>query len=145
MSRGVAVIGGNQSRNGRKRVKQVVRGQRGISFVGLIFVLLVLAFVGLIGLRLFPFYMTSFKVDKAVTAVVEDPSMRDESVRAIVRSIVKRLDIDDVTFITEKNFNDYVVLSNNDGKIVIDVYYNEEAHLFANIFLRVEFEKHFEN
>ena len=126
-------------------MKQLERGQRGISFVGLIFVLVVLAFVGLIGLRLFPFYMTSFKIDKAMTAVVEDPGMRDESVRSIVRSIVKRLDIDSVTFITEKNFNDYVVLSNDNGKIVIDVYYDEEAPLFANIFLRVEFEKHFEN
>ena len=121
------------------------REQRGITFIGLVFVLIVLAFVGLVGLKLFPFYMTSFKIDKTMTAIVEDPNMRDQSTRAISRAIVKRLDIDSVTLITERNFREIVTLKNTNGKITMGVYYNEEAHLFGNIYLRVEFDKHFEN
>jgi len=113
--------------------------------MGLVFILVVLAMVGLIGLKLFPFYMTSFKINKTMTAVVEDPGMRSATPKKISRSIVKRLDIDSVTLITQRNFSEYVTVKNNNGKITIDVFYDEEAPLFGNVFLRVEFDKHFEN
>lgn len=122
-----------------------LRKQEGITFLGLVFVLVVLAVVGLIGLKLFPFYMTSFKIDKTMTAVVEDPGMRSATPQKISRSIVKRLNIDSVTLITQRNFSEYVTVKNNNGKITIDVFYDQEAPLFGNVFLRVEFDKHFEN
>ena len=126
-------------------MRRLKREQRGITFLGLVFVLVVVAFVGLVGLKLFPFYMTSFKIDKTMTAVVEDPSMRTATTKGIARSIVKRLDIDSVTLITQRNFKEYVTVTNKNGKITIDVFYDEEAPLFGNIYLRVEFDKHFEN
>ena len=126
-------------------VRKIMRKQQGITFMGLVFVLVVLAFTGLVGLKLFPFYMTSFKIDKAMTAVVEDVTMRDQTARKITASIVKRLDIDSVTRIYHRNINEYVTVKNDNGQITIDVFYDEEALLFGNIFLRVEFDKHFEN
>ena len=126
-------------------VRKIMRKQQGITFMGLFFVLVVLAFTCLVGLKLFPFYMTSFKIDKAMTAVVEDANMSDQTARQITASIVKRLDIDSVTRIYHRNINEYVTVKNNNGQITIDVFYDEETALFGNIFLRVEFDKHFEN
>ena len=76
---------------------------------------------------------------------MEDPGMKTETARQIAKSIIKRLDIDSVYIITQRNFSEYVTVTNKSGKINIDVFYDEEAPLFGNIFLRVEFDKHFEN
>lgn len=119
--------------------------QSGMSFVGLVFVLVILAFVGLIGLKLFPIYMESFKIDKAMKSVVADTSLAGQSKALIGRALTKRLDIDNVDQITEHNYKQYVTITKKGGKLSMDTKYRAEAHLFGNIGVVVDFEKHAEN
>ena len=118
----------------------------GISFIAVVFILILLAFVGLIGLKMFPLYMESFKIDKALNGVVNDVSVADQSKVLIGRALTKRLDIDGVKQITESNYTDYVkIKKKKNKKFTIDVQYRAEAHLFANVSVVLDFEKHVAN
>ena len=120
-------------------------GERGISFVGLIFVLVVLAFVGLFGLKLFPIYMESFKIDKAMKGVIEDSKIEQRTNREIRGALIKMLDIDNVKAIGHGTMKDHLVITKRGGNVSLALTYEQETPLFGNISLLVTFEKHVEN
>ena len=120
-------------------------GERGISFVGLMFVLVVLGFTLLIGLKLFPIYLESFKIDKALKGVVSDSKIGERSKRQIQAALIKRLDIDSVKVITNRNIKDHLVITSKSGQVSLDLDYEAEAELLGNISLVIAFEKHAEN
>jgi hypothetical protein len=119
--------------------------QRGITFLGLLFVLVVLGFVALMGMKMFPVYMESFKIDKALKSLISDSQIGSMSKRDIIQALLKRLDIDSVNRIDHRNYNEYVTIVSNEGKVSVDVAYRAEAPLFSNISIVVDFEKHVEN
>ena len=119
--------------------------ERGITFLGLMFVLVVLAFAGLIGLKLFPVYMESFKIDKAMKGLITDSKIGERSKREIQAALVKRLDIDSVTVVDHRTIKDHLEITTQGGNVSIDLAYEQETPLFANISLLVTFEKHVEN
>lgn len=116
------------------------RRQRGMTFWMLLFVLVVLGIAFFIGLKLFPIYLESFKVSRAIESVAKDPGVGDRSRAEIVDSLVKRFDIDDVTRITERTFKDYVEVDKKGRRVVITVDYRAEAHLVGNVSLVVDFD-----
>ncbi len=120
-------------------------GERGITFIGLLSVLVIVAFVAIIAMKLVPVYLESFKIEKAMASVVSDPSIAEKSSHQISRMLTKRLDIDSVERITERNVKDYVTVKNQQGKVTIDTVYRAEVPLFANIGVVVDFDKHAEN
>ena len=119
--------------------------ERGISFVGLIFVLVVLAFAGLFGLKLFPIYMESFKIDKAMKGLIEDSKIDQRTKQEIRGALIKRLDIDSVKAIGHGNMKDHLEITKQGGNVALDLTYEQETPLFGNISLLVTFEKHVEN
>jgi len=119
--------------------------QRGITFIGLLFVLVVLGFVAYIVMKLVPVYIESFKIDTAMNSVVQEPGIGGMTTKEIGRLFTKRLDIDSVTRITELNYRDYVTITNNQGRVGIDVSYRAETPLFGNVSVVVDFDKHAEN
>ena len=60
-------------------------GERGVSFVSLMFVL---GCAVLVGLKLFPVYMQSFKFDSAMKSVIEDSKVSQRSKNEILRSLL---------------------------------------------------------
>ncbi len=120
-------------------------GERGITFIGLLSVLVIVAFVAIIAMKLVPVYLESFKIEKAMASVVSDPSIAEKSSHQISRMLTERLDIDSVERITERNVKDYVTVKNQQGKVTIDTVYRAEVPLFANIGVVVDFDKHAEN
>lgn len=116
------------------------RRQRGMTFWMLLFVLVVLGIAFFISLKLFPIYLESFKVSRAIESVAKDPGVGDRSRTEIVDSLVKRFDIDDVTRITERTFKDYVEVDKKGRRVVITVDYRAEAHLVGNVSLVVDFD-----
>ena len=120
-------------------------GERGISFIGLMFVLVVLAFAGLFGLKLFPIYMESFKIDKAMKGLVEDSKIEQRTKQEIRGALIKRLDIDNVKAIGHGNMKEHLEITKIGGDVALDLSYEQETPLFGNISLLVTFEKHVEN
>ena len=121
------------------------RQQKGMSAWVAIYILITLGFFGLIGLKTFPTYLESFKVDKALQALVDDPKTADMSKREIGSALVKRLDIDDVTRINDRTLGDFVTITKTGKKVSVVVDYRAEVPLFANVIVVTEFRKEASN
>jgi len=101
----------------------------------------ILGFGAVFGLKLIPIYLESFKIDKAMKAVMESGGVEDMSKRAIITAFVKRIDIDGVTRITERNFNENGKIIKKGSKVTMELDYSVVEHLAGNIFLTVVFSK----
>jgi len=114
-----------------KKIRSGTRsGQRGISFVGLIFVGGVLACAGVIAAQVFPTVVEYQSVLKAANKSKEGNSVAD------VRSIFdKAADIDNIKSISGK---DLEVVKEGD-KIVVSFAYNREIHLTGPAFLVLKY------
>lgn len=121
------------------------RRQRGISLYVLLYVLVTLGFIGLMGLKLFPLVTESFKIDNALTAVIEDPNVSSQSKADILESLRKRFDLEDVKTIKFKNMKDHVFVEKKGDKVKIDVIYRSETDFFWMILLVLNYNKTFEN
>lgn len=123
----------------------ISRRQRGMTFWSLLFVLVVLGFVFLVSLKLFPIYLESFKINHAIESVTKDPGVGDRSKADIRDTLIKRFDIDDVRRITERNFSQYVDIDKKGRRVRISVEYRAETHLAGNIYLVADFKKRASN
>ena len=110
--------------------------QRGVTFIGWLFLLTPLAVVGYAGVRLAPVYLNYMKVVRALNLVVSDAQGNTDP-RAIRSTIDKHFEIDMVDYPTSK---DIKVTKNGTGWDV-EASYDDEAPLFANISLHVVFDK----
>ena len=120
--------------------------QRGMSFVGVMALIVLIGFGALVGLKLFPIYMESFKIDTALQSVIEDPAVGNQSKHDIKMAVLRRFDIDDVRRITERNWKDHLqITKDRAGKVVIRVDYEADTSLFANLSLVAHFQKEVSN
>ncbi len=122
-----------------------LRKQRGMTASGLMFGLVLAALVVLLGLKVFPMYMESFKIDTAMESLIADSKIVDRSKREIIFSLLKRLDIDDVRRINEQTYKEFVKVSKVKRKVSIQVKYRVEVPLFSNLSLVGDFDKLVEN
>jgi sensor histidine kinase regulating citrate/malate metabolism len=104
--------------------------QRGISFIGVLFIVGVLAFLGLIGAQAFPTYIEYQAIQKAVNRAKEGTTVAE------VRSIFdKGAQVDDIKSISGK---DLEVAKEND-KVVVRFAYNKEIHIFGPAYLLLKY------
>lgn len=118
---------------------------RGVSLMGLLMWLIVLGFFALIGFKLIPIYLEAYKIDKAFTGIVNAPGVSSKSSGEIRKLALRRLDIDSVYRINHQNFSEYVEIKKKDDQVRINVYYEPEAPLVANLRLVAKFDMDFGN
>ena len=110
--------------------------QRGITFIGWLFLLVPIAIVGYAGIRVAPLYMTYGKIVRTMEQIEQEGSASD-SQRAVYIAIEKRLDIEGIEFPTVKEFT-----IRRDGRSwVVEIDYEEPAPLFANLSINARFTK----
>lgn len=115
--------------------------QRGLSFLGLIALAGILGFAAVIGLKLFPIYMDSWKIDGIMEAVISDPAVNTLSRQEITQALMKRLDIDAVDAVNYKNYGDSLTITKRKNQTTIDIYYKVTTPLIGNLSLVAEFDK----
>jgi hypothetical protein len=110
--------------------------QRGITFIGWLFLLVPIAIVGYSGIRVAPLYMNYGKVARTMEQI-GDESRATDTQRLIYVSIEKRLDIEGIEFPTAKEFT-----IRRDGQVwVVEIDYEDAAPLFANLSINTRFTK----
>ena len=119
--------------------------QQGISFVGLMTLLVVFGFLTLLGLKLVPIYLEAFKIAHALEGTVQDPGVAQKTKQEIGRALIKRLDIESVKRINYHNWPKYVTIVKKGTKVSIGVNYRAETPLVANLGLFVDFDRQVEN
>jgi Domain of unknown function (DUF4845) len=104
--------------------------QRGISFIGILFVGGVLAFFGVIAAQVFPTLVEYQAITKAASKA------KDGNTVAEVRSIFdKAAQIDDIKSVTAKDLD----VSKEGDKTVVAFAYNKEIHIGGPAFLLLKY------
>ena len=115
--------------------------QRGLSFLGLISLVALLGFASVIGLKLIPIYMDSWKIDKIMDTVISDPEINQQSRNDVIQSMLKRLDIDAVDAVNYTNYKESMTVTRQKSTTTIDIFYRVETPLIGNLSLIAEFDK----
>ena len=104
--------------------------QRGISFIGILFVGGVLAFTAVIAAQVFPTLVEFQAITKAASKAKEGNSVPE------VRSIFdKAAQIDDIKSITGKDLE----IGKEGDKVVVSFAYNKEIHMGGPVYLLLKY------
>jgi Tfp pilus assembly major pilin PilA len=115
--------------------------QTGLSFLGLIVLVGVLGFSAVIGLKLIPIYMESWKIDSIMEAVISEPGVNDQSRQEVIEAMLKRLDIDAVDSVNYSNWKDKLNVTKRKNNVTINVNYEITTPLLGNLSLLAVFDK----
>lgn len=113
------------------------KSQRGVTFVGWVFLLLPLALLVYSGIRLTPVYMTYMSVSKIMDKAAQDTAGKQINPAALRVSIDKSFEIESINSPTA---NDIDIRREGDEWIAV-ADYEEVAPLFGNVSLLVQFHK----
>ncbi|MES2633422.1 MAG: DUF4845 domain-containing protein [Pseudomonadota bacterium] len=106
-------------------------GQRGISFIGLLFVVGVLACLGVLGAQAFPTV-----VEYQATLKAAQKASAGNTVLEVRQIFDKAAQIDDIKSITGKD----LVISKVNDKVVVSFAYNREIHMFGPAYLLLKYQ-----
>jgi sensor histidine kinase regulating citrate/malate metabolism len=110
--------------------RQFKSRQRGISFLGLIVVGVLLAMVGVVGAQVFPTYLEYAAVNKAVNKASLGSTVAE------VRSIFdKQTQVDDIKSVVGKDLE----VTKEGDKIVVSFAYEREIHLTGPAYLTLKY------
>ena len=110
--------------------------QLGVTAIGWVFLLTPLAIVVYAGIRLTPVYLNYMKVVKAMEGSVSE--LKNGASPDSIRTIIDRhFEIDMVDYPTVKDMK----ITKDGAAWVVESQYDDEAPLFANLSLRVTFDK----
>jgi hypothetical protein len=111
--------------------------QRGVTFIGWLFLLIPIGVLVYAGIRLMPIYLEYMSISRTLEQVKTEYDGNAPTASSIRNSIEKHFDIEDVKTITTKD-----VSIKPQGRItVVGVDYDGWAPLFANIAIVVSFQK----
>jgi len=117
-----------------------IHSQRGVTFTGLAALVGLIAFFALIAIRLAPIYIENFSIVSAMKSTFEQEGVDDMSAGEIQQSLTRRMSIDNVDAIDGSD----VVVSRDEGALVLSVEYEVRTAMFGNVDLVVSFDERVE-
>ncbi|MBK8335550.1 MAG: DUF4845 domain-containing protein [Sterolibacteriaceae bacterium] len=111
-----------------------MKGQRGLSFWGFLFVAILAALALLLGFKVTPSVVEYFGIKKAITVVASES--QSASVAEIRAAFMRRQAIDDFSSVTDKDLD----ISKEAGEVIIAVSYQKKIPLFANVSLLIDYD-----
>lgn len=109
--------------------------QQGLTFISLVFVLGLIAFFVLLGLKIGPIYLDHSKVVSALAEVEKTPDIEEQSEAEIRDSLSKRFNINYVEDVTQKDIT--ITRHGNYLKVLIE--YEVVKKIAGNLSVLVEF------
>lgn len=116
---------------------KTLKRQQGMTGIGWLIVLGLIAFFVLIALRLFPVYSENFNVVSSLKSLENEPQVTRKSKADILRLIINRFQINDVKNATRKN----IKISKRGGVLTVSVKYDVKTKLFGDLSLIAEFDE----
>lgn len=111
------------------------RRQRGLGWLGLLFVLAIIAFVAIVVTKMAPIYLNQMKIASAVSRLASAPDNGMADARAIRNDLQSFWDIDDVQYL---NVADVRIKRTERGRF-ISYDYEARERLFYNIYIVIHF------
>ena len=103
--------------------------QQGMTLIGILLIAILVGFVALIGLRLIPIYLESFKVSSAISSLSREPGIGTKSPLEIKKLFGRRLDIDDVESVGSED----LVVERGPGVLYISIEYQIQRPVMGNL------------
>ncbi|HEX3836543.1 MAG TPA: DUF4845 domain-containing protein [Steroidobacteraceae bacterium] len=118
----------------------MIRRQRGVTFIGWLFLLIPVAVLGYVAIRLVPIYLNYMRVAHSVEQTATE--MKTEDVATLTPLLIratlsKHFDIESITFPDVKD----VTVTRDGSGWTLEAKFEDAAPLFGNISLVVDFDK----
>ena len=114
--------------------------QKGMTAIGWMLVLGLIAFFTLITLRMVPLYLEYGKVASTLESLKEQPGISQMTKSEIVNIVGKRFDVNDVKNVDPKK----IKVSKDRGMLKVGINYERREHLVGNIDIVAIFDKQVE-
>lgn len=111
--------------------------QRGMTAIGWLLVLALIAFFSLITLRMVPLYLEYAKVASVFESLQNEPGITRMTKAEVVRLVTRRFDVNDVYNVNPKALK---VLKDG-GVLTVSIAYERREHLVANVDIVAVFDK----
>jgi hypothetical protein len=114
--------------------------QRGMTTIGMVFIIAMIAVFVFVGLKLYPIYYDSFKVGTALNSLKSEPDLASKPAHEIADRFMKRLSIDNVDSVEKSD----IAVEKSGTRATVSVDYEVQESLIGNIDVLVHFEKEVE-
>ena len=111
--------------------------QRGVTFIGWLFLLVPIGILLYVGIRLTPLYLEYMNIARTLEQVKTEFNGNGPTASALRVAIEKHFDIEDVHSITKND----VEIKGQGGITTVRAFYDATTPLFANISIVVSFDK----
>ena len=111
--------------------------QRGMTFIGMLFILVMLGMFLYAGVRLLPIYLNYMKVARSMDAAAGEFKTENPDPGAVRGSLEKHWQIEDISSVDAKD----VEVAKDESGIVLHVAYDDTAPYIANVSLSMHFDK----
>ncbi|MGZ8202999.1 MAG: DUF4845 domain-containing protein [Burkholderiales bacterium] len=112
------------------------RRQKGIGFIGLAFVVIVVGALLLVGFKLLPAYLQFFTVKGALQEITHNPELKGASLQEIRSAFDKRAIVNDIKVIQGKELE---IEKGGDGGFTVSANYSQQIPLFQNVSACIDF------
>lgn len=114
--------------------------QKGMTAIGWLLVLGLIAFFTLVTLRLVPAYLEFAKVTSVLESLQNEPGITRKTRGEIISMIAKRFDVNDVSQVDAKQ----VKIKKEKGVLTVSINYERREHLVANVDVVTTFDRQVE-
>lgn len=111
--------------------------QKGMTAIGWMLVLGIIAFFTLITLRMVPLYLEFSKVAATLESLKEQPNIGLQTKSEIIKIVRKRFDVNDVRNVDPK----LIKVSKDRGMMKVGIHYERREHLVGNVDIVTTFDK----
>jgi hypothetical protein len=113
------------------------RRQQGMTFLGLLCILAMVAIIGYAGIRLVPVYLNYMKIVRTMESTAAEVKGDNPDIAAMRNSFDRHWQIEDITVVTDK---DIEIIKDGSG-VTMHIAYDDFAPYIGNISLAVHFDK----
>ena len=114
--------------------------QKGMTAIGWLLILGLIAFFTLLTLRMVPLYLEFGKVASTLESLKEQPDIAQKTRSEIVKIVSKRFDVNDVRNVDPK----LIKVTKDRGVLKVVINYERREHLVGNIDVVATFDKQIE-
>ena len=125
-------------------MKNLLKHQEGITFLGILVILGMLGCFFLFGLRAFPLYTEHFAIIQAMKGVAAQPYKSRNSISRVRSLLLKNLDINSVYTFNSRNIKKVTALKKKKGKRILYFKHTKSEHLFGDLYLTLKIDESLE-
>jgi type II secretory pathway pseudopilin PulG len=113
------------------------RRQQGMTFIGLLCVLVLCGIIGYAGVRLVPVYLNYMKLARTMESAATEFKGESGALDGVRKSLDRHWAIEDITAVDQKD----IEITRDDSGLTLHVAYDDTVPYIANISLSVHFDK----